>query len=123
MSLKEQICRDWRYMDGVFEGTVTAKSPRLADVTCASVKMLRGVLTRNNSQMFGGILFNPGDTLIEVWDCRDVGSDDVQVVLGREIEAGDTLTLPNGQVWTIHQSVYSDLTSRWSCRCNLGPRE
>jgi hypothetical protein len=148
LALKDAIARDWEAFDGVENATIIAQSARLADVTCANTKVLRRALTKSAMMRFGGIIFEPGNILIDVWDYRQDGANQgltdtdgnpittsdgtpigesgvtdleypsLQTILGREIDTDDLIQFSSGNVWRIHNAMYSHMTSRWSCRCS-----
>lgn len=116
MSLQTNIARDWQLFDGVVNATLTGAAAQSAgsNVTVTNVKILRRAITRSNTQVFGDVLWSPGDLLIDVWDYRDIGSTNVSVALGRDVRPDDLITV-EGTTYQVNQAVYSPMTSRWQC--------
>lgn len=118
MSLQDDIKRDWEAMDGIEYATITAKSYRgLSDVTCTTTPILRRALTHNAMKQMAGVIFDPKDIVIDVWDYRASPLATVQSTLGREVQEDDTITLSGGTVYRIKLAMYSPMTSRWRCQC------
>lgn len=120
MSLQTNIQRDWQLFDGVEEATITAKGMQsgVSNTTATGAKILLRQLNQNNSRQFGGVLFDPGTILIEVWNARASGSSNLSVALGRDLQQNDTITQSDSTVWQINQITYSPQTSRWQCACS-----
>lgn len=120
MSLQTDIQRDWQFIDGVEEITFTAKGAQsgVSDSTATGVKVLFRELTENNSRAFGGVYFDPGTVLIEVWNARATGSTNLDTALGRSPRKSDLITQSDSTAWQINQITYSPITNRWKCACS-----
>lgn len=119
MSLMTDIERDWQFIDGVEEATVTAKGMQsdTGDTTATGCKILLRQLSASNARNFGGVMFDPGSILIELWNARTTGSSNVSVALGRNPQQSDLITQSDSTVWQINQITYSPMTNRWQCAC------
>lgn len=106
MTLAQDIADDYEFMDGVEDITFTPQNPVAAAV--ASVKALRGVLTRGEQYLGATAGIEPSDVVWHLW---------ASTLSGTVPKPGDKITDSDSASYRILSLQLMTLRTRWRCVC------